>query len=282
MILLSSLLVHAYPLEPAYADTNRLQEADERFKAGHFGEARRLYEILLKEELDQLLYERLQRTYLALGLAKQARALALRYRSAGFEDSWPGSWHCDMGMIAIQAGDIDELVTHVDALSEIDLSLRPRDSRTVECLAFHEVFVRRFDAAQGHLEWLAATEFPDDPPPNLAFLYLRQGRVEYANHILSRAERNAAEAAAANPDDPEPHFELGEFAAMRGDAARAVASLADAMNRGLGQTWWIYQLFDPESIPDPVFEPLYGHPDFEQMRASVVKNRTQMQEAQSD
>jgi hypothetical protein len=54
------------------------------------------------------------------------------------------------------------------------------------------------------------------------------------------------------------------------------------MERGLGQTWWIYQLFDPESIPDPVFESLYGAPEFEQMRASVAKERTRMRTVQSD
>jgi hypothetical protein len=188
-----------------------------------------------------------------------------------------------MGMIAIQAGDIDELAVHVHALARIDASLQPhRDPRTVECLAYHEVFVRRFDAARRHLEWLAATEDIDHPPPNLAFLYLKQGREEHAHPILSIAERTATEAASDNPDDPEPHFELAEFAAMRGDVPSAVAALASAMERGLGQTWWIYQLFDPESIPDPVFESLYGDPEFEKIRASVVKERTRMRPDHSD
>lgn len=283
MLLLSCLPAAAVTLEPTHADYDQLREADQHFGAGNFGKARRLYETILNEEMHDFPYERLEQTYLALGLAKHAQALALRRRSTGFRDSWPGSWHCDMGMIAIQTGDIDELAVHVDSLAEIDASLRPhRDPRTVECLAFHEVFVRRYGEARRHLEWLAATEAIDRPPPNLAFLYLKQGKEEHADRILLIAELGAAKAASENPDDPEPHFELAEFAAMRGDVPRAVAALADAMERGLGQTWWIYQLFDPESIPDPVFEPLYGEPEFEQMRASVVKERTRMRTVQSD
>jgi tetratricopeptide (TPR) repeat protein len=255
----------------------RLEEADAHFEAGRFDQSLRLYETFLEGDADEVPYGRLQRTYLALGLTKRAHALEMRRRTAGMAEPWPGSWHCDMGMIAIQAGDKDALFVHTDSLSQLAASLQPQpDPRTIECLAFHEVFASRFSEAQDHLELLARTDNYGAPPPNLAFLYLRKGRVEHANLILSNAERGAAKAAAADPDDPEPHFELAEFATMRGDVPTAVAALADAMDRGLGRTWWIYQLFDPDSIPDPVFEPLYGNPDFERMRASVVEERTRM------
>lgn len=261
----------------AFAQEYDLANADQHFRAGRFGDARLEYETIMENEAANALYERLQQTYLALGLAEQARSLAQQRRSADFVEPWPGSWHCDMGMIAIQSGDEDELAVHIDALSKIDLQLQPHgDPRTLECLAFHEVFAGRFEGAQRHLERLATHETFDEPPPNLAFLYLRQGQVEVADRILIAAERRAMKTAAADSGDPEPHFELAEFAAMRGEVSESVAALNDAMDRGLGQTWWIYQLFDPDSIPDPVFQPLYGHHEFERMRASVVDQRIRM------
>jgi tetratricopeptide (TPR) repeat protein len=254
-----------------------LEEADRHFEAGRFSRALRTYQMLQDGEPDEVPYGRLQRSYLALGLAAEARALALRRRAAGVAEAGPGAWHCDMGMIAIQAGDTAALAMHTDSLTRIAADLQQdADPRLVECLAFHQVFARRFADAQRNLEWLAAIDASQPPPPNLAFLYLRQGRRESADPILSEAERGASEAAAAHPDDPEPHFELAEFAAMRGEVVAAVAAFSEAMDRGLGRTWWIYQLFDPKAIPDPVFESLYGNPDFERMRGGVVEERERM------
>jgi hypothetical protein len=40
-----------------------------------------------------------------------------------------------------------------------------------------------------------------------------------------------------------------------------------------GDSSWVFHLFSRESIPDPVFEPLYGHSGFERLRAEVVADR---------
>lgn len=255
----------------------RLEEADAHFEAGRFDRALDLYEALLDGDPADVPNGRLHRTYLALGLADQARDLAARRRASGGGDADAAAWHCDLGMIAIQAGDRDALGLHTDSLARIATDAgRDVDPGALECLAFHEVFAGRFAEARDHLELLSGIDGEDASPANLAFLYLEEGRTEEAEPILAAAETAAAMAAVNDPDDPEPHFERAEFAAMRGDVATAVAALSDAMDRGLGRTWWIYQLFDPESLPDPVFAPLYGDPDFERMRATVVEERTRM------
>lgn len=85
----------------SYAD--RLAEADVHFAAGRFDEALGLYEAFLDGDPSDVPYGRLHRTYLALGLSTRARALKLRRRADGLPVEYPGAWHCDMGMIAIQA-----------------------------------------------------------------------------------------------------------------------------------------------------------------------------------
>lgn len=265
------------PERAGVSGAERLAEADVHFAAGRFGEALGLYEAFLDGDPADVPYGRLHRTYLALGLSTQARELKLQSRAAGLPEEAPGAWHCDMGMIAIQAGDTAALAVHTDSASWI-LGLQPEsDPRLLECVAFLEVFARRYNDAKEHLEVLSGLDASEVPPPNLAFLYLREGRKDEADRILSEAEQSAADAAAADPDDPEPHFELAEFATMRGDIPTATAALSEAMDRGLGRSWWVYQLFDPEAMPDPVFEPLYGHPDFERMRTGVVNERLRMQ-----
>lgn len=146
-----------------------MEEADAYFEAGRFDLALLLYEVFLEGDPKEVPYERLQRTYLALGLTSKARALEMQRRPAVAKEAWPGSWHCDMGMIAIQAGDKDALAAHTDSLSLITARFEPYpDSRTMECLAFHEVFVSRFGEAQVHLERLA--EIKDSKKPHQTWL----------------------------------------------------------------------------------------------------------------
>lgn len=165
------------------------------------------------------------------------------------------------------------LALHTDSLLSVASDDAP-DSW--ECAAFNEVFLQRYDDARLHLEHYVALAEPNEIPLNLGFLHLRHSERSSGERILEEGEARARAAVAGSPRSWEPHFELAEIAAMRGEVEGSVEHLAAAVEFGLGREWWVFHLFSREALPDPVFEPLYGHPRFERLRDRVLSDRAAM------
>lgn len=216
---------------------------------------------------------RLFRAYLALGLAGRASAALARARERGDPAPYPGWWHCRRALIAVFGGDREALASQTDSLLAAASDEAPE---SWECAAFNEVFLRRYDDARAHLERYLAVADSAVPPVNLGFLHLLRGATADGERILEGADARTRAAVAREPTSWEPHFELAELAAMRRSRDEALRHLEAAVEHGLGRQWWAFHLFSPDALPDPVFEPLYGHPRFERLRAEVLGNRAEM------
>jgi tetratricopeptide (TPR) repeat protein len=253
-----------------------VERGDSLFALGRFDGAIELYQRAAAVHPDRdVADERLYRSHLALGLFDRASAWQNRTRTRGAPARYAGWWHCRLALTAIFRGESETLAVQTDSL----LAQASDDApESWECAAFNEVFLRRYADARGHLERYVAEAAPDETPLNLGFLHLRTGETEKGERILRQAEARARAAAAETPDSWEPRFELAEIAAMRGDADVAVRHLTAAVERGLGREWWVFHLFSRESLPDPVFEPLYGRSGFALLRAEIVAERRRMRE----
>lgn len=248
---------------PASSPQMELARADRYFSRGRFDEASDLYEKMpSRPEGTAMLGDRPWRAHLALGLTD--RAAAYRPDRRGL---------CERALVDIFAADTAALAARTDSLTAQGLE-RAED---LECAAFNEVFLGRYDEATLHLERLAGLE-PGEPELNLGFLYLLSGRAAEGERILLEGETRALRDALENPESWEPYFDLAEIASMRQDVDAAVAYLHDAFDRGLEIEWWIYQLFSADAMPDPVFRPLYGDPAFEAMRSEVMLARMEMRD----
>jgi uncharacterized protein len=248
-----------------------VERGDSLFALGRFEGAIELYERAAALHPDRAVADdRLYRSHLALGHFDRAAAWQRRARARGAPARYPGWWHCRLALTAIFRGDAETLAVQTDSLVAVASDDAPE---SWECAAFNEVYLRRYADARGHLERYVAEAAPEETPLNLGFLHLRAGETEEGERILRQAEARARAAAAEAPDSWEPRFELAEIAAMRGDADVAVRHLTAAVERGLGRKWWVFHLFSRESLPDPVFEPLYGHSGFERLRAEFVAER---------
>jgi uncharacterized protein len=253
-----------------------VDRGDSLFALGRFDGAIELYERAAALHPDRdVADERLYRSHLALGRFDRASAWQRRARTRGAPARYPGWWHCRVALTAIFRGDGEALAVQTDSLLAVASDDAPE---SWECAAFNEVFLRRYADARGHLVRYVAEAAPDATPLNLGFLHLRAGETEEGERILRQAEARARAAAAETPDSWQPRFELAEIAAMRGEAEVAVRHLTAAVERGLGREWWVFHLFSRESLPDPVFEPLYGRSGFELLRAEVVAERRRMRE----
>ncbi|WP_224488027.1 tetratricopeptide repeat protein [Robertkochia flava] len=250
-----------------------VKPGDSLFLGGNFAGAVREYRKVIQAYPDSVsAYRSLTRSYLGIGMFDASRGI-LDKTEFGDDTLSTLSKYRRYAIWSIFKGDTTTLRKYTDSLLRYAFHTYPRPYLNA---AFNEVFLKDYESAMAHLERYTVYGVPEHPPINMGFLYMKQGDTAAARVIFSEAESRLTQVLLETPADPDALFELAEIYTMKGDTAVAMEYLKRALKTGWGNEWWIYHIISDESVPDPVFQPLRQHPQFERIRDSLYKQRQLM------
>ncbi|WP_224485386.1 tetratricopeptide repeat protein [Robertkochia aurantiaca] len=250
-----------------------VQPGDSLFLTGDFDKAITEFRKVARAYPDSLSVKRaLARAYMGVGLFNDAEEM-LRETEKGDDTISRLRRYRRFAILGMFRGDTAQLRQYNDSILRIAFHSYPQPYVSA---AFNEVFLREFEEAKAHLERYVAYGEPEQIPINLGYLYLRAGDTLKGREILEIAETQLTAVLLENPADHDALFELAEISLMKKDTAAAMDYINKSLVTGLGKEWWIYHFVSEESLSDPVFEPLSGHPPYERIRDSLYKQRQLM------